>query len=131
MDNFPTKSGRNGKVLRSYHCKKCRSEYYSFYRKKNIETIRPREKNAVAEKRYYIQSLKTKCLCCDENFGPCLEFHHKDSSKKEFELSKGIKKSMEDIDREIAKCIVLCSNCHKKYHAGVPDIVDKVNNVFD
>jgi hypothetical protein len=49
-----------------------------------------------------------------------LAFHHLDTSKKErniSELAPGW--SIDRILKEIAKCKVLCHNCHTKVHAGI------------
>ena len=55
---------------------------------------------------------------CGENHPACLDFHHKDKKDKSFNVaimaSSGY--SIEKIKEEIAKCIVLCSNCHRKEH---------------
>lgn len=57
--------------------------------------------------------------------GPCLDFHHIDSSNKSFEISDVmikncyIKPGHIDYERlilEIAKCKILCANCHKSEH---------------
>ncbi len=46
-----------------------------------------------------------------------LEFHHRDSSEKDFGISyKGINKSFEKLKNELDKCDLLCSNCHKEVH---------------
>lgn len=53
----------------------------------------------------------------------CLDFHHKDLALKSYniaamargKLGEGKKKR---ILEEIAKCDVLCANCHRKLHAG-------------
>ena len=59
-----------------------------------------------------------KCEMCGENHPACLDFHHKDKKDKSFNVaimaSSGY--SIEKIKEEIAKCIVLCSNCHRKEH---------------
>lgn len=61
---------------------------------------------------------KLSCSKCEENHPACLEFHHLDLSVKEVEISKAVKLgwSIERIEREIEKCLVLCSNCHRKVH---------------
>jgi hypothetical protein len=42
-----------------------------------------------------------------------LEFHHLDPSQKEFAISvRGVTRSLEELRREAAKCVVLCANCH-------------------
>jgi hypothetical protein len=59
-----------------------------------------------------------KCNLCPEDDPACLEFHHKNSEEKEINLSYCYNKgwSKERILREMAKCEVLCSNCHRKLH---------------
>jgi hypothetical protein len=48
-----------------------------------------------------------------------LEFHHLDPGQKEFALSvRGLTRSLEEVRREAAKCIVLCANCHAEVEAG-------------
>lgn len=59
-----------------------------------------------------------KCSHCSENHPAVLDFHHEDPSMKEFNISSMIKRrnSIETIESEIEKCIVLCANCHRKLH---------------
>ena len=58
---------------------------------------------------------KLKCSKCDESHISCLEFHHLDPSKKEGLISK-MRSSRKKLKIELEKCIVLCSNCHRKLH---------------
>lgn len=45
----------------------------------------------------------------------CLDFHH--LKDKEFNISNEIRNlSIENLKKEINKCVVLCSNCHRKLH---------------
>jgi len=62
---------------------------------------------------------KNGCCKCGESAPVCLEFHHMDFNEKDFGLDvhSASKHSCEKIMKEIAKCMVLCSNCHKKEHA--------------
>jgi len=47
-----------------------------------------------------------------------LEFHHTDSSKKDFNVSqRGYTRSWKRVMEEIGKCIMLCANCHREIHA--------------
>ena len=60
-----------------------------------------------------------KCQRCGYN--KCisaLEFHHTDPTKKEFTISNDHFK-LKEVMKEIKKCILICSNCHKEYHAGL------------
>lgn len=61
------------------------------------------------------------CKICGEKEPCCLDFHHNNPAEKEFILgiANSCTKSMESLEREAAKCTVLCSNCHRKFHAGL------------
>jgi len=67
----------------------------------------------------YIQSIKnnSKCSNCPENDPSCLVFHHVNESEKEYDISRMKKMSIKSVQKEIDKCIILCSNCHMKLHA--------------
>ena len=47
-----------------------------------------------------------------------LEFHHLDPNEKDFGIG-GSTRSFEFLKKEVDKCVMLCSNCHKEVHAGV------------
>lgn len=83
-------------------CKKCRI-IYSCERSRKI-------------KKQCIEYLGGKCLHCgliDDQV--VYDFHHLDPKTKEFNLSK---KNIifEKAKKELDKCILLCSNCHRKLH---------------
>ena len=57
-----------------------------------------------------------KCIRC--GYDKCLkalEFHHIDPTKKDFTISNDHFK-LTDAVKEVKKCILLCSNCHKEFH---------------
>lgn len=58
------------------------------------------------------------CVECGESHPACLDFHHLDASEKDLEVPLAVRRgwSKERILKEIAKCVVLCSNCHRKIH---------------
>lgn len=54
---------------------------------------------------------------------PLFEFHHTDAKTKEFGISEdGSLRSWESIVAELAKCVMLCANCHREVHAGVREL---------
>lgn len=64
---------------------------------------------------------RKKCGCkyCPENNPVCLDFHHI-TNNKEYNIAKMINKgSLSKLLIELDKCKVVCSNCHRKIHAGV------------
>lgn len=62
-----------------------------------------------------------KCIYCGYNrCQAALDFHHLDARSKEFGLSRdGITRSWEKTKKELDKCILVCSNCHREVHAGI------------
>src|SRR6202008_4901923 len=96
--------------------RKYRREWY--YR--NKEHARSKVKERRNSLRQWLQEKKSKlkCTICDETHIATLDFHHIDPSKKDICLGRTIRNgwAIEKIETEIAKCIVLCANCHRKHH---------------
>jgi hypothetical protein len=58
------------------------------------------------------------CKICGETHVACLDFHHRDFEKKRNTISDMVYKQWpaEKIIKEMKKCDILCSNCHRKVH---------------
>lgn len=83
--------------------------YHIGYRDKQIEKYSDYKKK--------IQALKTPCAKCGENRLYVIDFHHIDPSKKAFNINrKTAIKDFSIIEKEAAKCISLCRNCHAEFH---------------
>ena len=93
----------NGR-LRS-ECKECH--------KNHVKKMYQKRKNTVGE----IKS-SVGCAKCGEKRPYILDFHHKDPSIKDAGIARmtSNKNKIEDIQKEIDKCVVLCSNCHREFH---------------
>lgn len=75
----------------------------------------------------------SKCQLCDYSKSQnALEFHHIDPSMKDFSLSqvRANPKNWGTITKELRKCILLCSNCHKEIHEGI-SFLPKTYQEFD
>jgi hypothetical protein len=59
-----------------------------------------------------------RCERCGEADADCLQFHHRDPKTKEITLADAVAGawSRKRILEEVAKCEVLCANCHLKHH---------------
>lgn len=102
-------------------CKQCKRERDKHH---HDTTYREKRLNLYKQRRLVIDDViteakKSGCVCCGETFAGCLEFHHTDPTIKEFQIAGGRNRNPETVKQEISKCIVVCSNCHKKIHAGV------------
>ena len=43
--------------------------------------------------------------------------HHTDPTTKLFALNDARNRTIKSIDKELAKCVVVCANCHRLIHA--------------
>ena len=120
MRELPREAPREGAcVIRTW----TRDQYNAAWRKwyaKNAPLKRAWETRRRKEIRRWWDELKaTKCCKrCGEDSPECLHFHHRDPEHKELELSNAIGRgwSRDRILAEVAKCDVLCANCHMKHH---------------
>ena len=90
-----------------------------FIKKKTNEAVFSRKLKD--NKIKYVNNFKRthKCEICGENSSCCLEFHHVHRENKLFTISSAICNiniNMKKLKLEIQKCVILCSNCHKKLH---------------
>lgn len=60
------------------------------------------------------------CILCGEEEKCCIDFHHLDPTQKKGNISMMANQgySEKTLLEEMAKCICICSNCHRKLHAG-------------
>lgn len=102
-------------------CKICARLFQKQKSKYHINQAENRKKRW-NENSIFIADIKQKsgCKICKSEFDPpVLSFHHLDSNEKDFAIGSGKSQSIEIIKAEIAKCIVVCHNCHAKIHAGI------------
>lgn len=117
---FSLKSKTTGQ--RSTICKPCHrlytKQHYKSNKTKYISRAKLRHPNDIARNRKFITDYKKQhsCKFCQESDYRCLDFHHLDQSIKHYNLSRMLHNSITTIQSEIDKCILICSNCHRKLH---------------
>jgi 5-methylcytosine-specific restriction endonuclease McrA len=107
-----------------------RKQYSREYYQKYHENIRKDEKRFLELREYkrivhaqyrarnnnIIDQIKQgqSCFYCDEFAPVCLDFHHID--KKDFNIgtARGTLFGLKTLIKEIEKCEIICSNCHRK-----------------
>ena len=86
---------------------------------KIVRTFRRRERTSALKE--YIDAIKSNgCKLCGYNkCREALEFHHVSADKK-FEIGTMAKRnvSINKLKPELAKCVLVCANCHREIHAG-------------
>ncbi|AMO42802.1 HNH endonuclease [Cyanophage S-RIM50] len=78
-----------------------------------------REQRVQRNKEFVLEHM-TPCIECGEADPVVIDFHHLDATEKEDGVSRLIwnNSSLDKIKTEIDKCVCLCSNCHRRVHAG-------------
>ena len=97
-------------------CKKCRKEYHAaLWRdsKKHRDRVSARRERIRQENKEFIISIKSvPCADCGGNFHhAAMDLHHLENKKDN--IARLLTYKRETLLKEIAKCIVLCSNCHR------------------
>lgn len=104
-ENFAVAATINGRIYRRQKCKTC---------KQARQRARRQERCA-----WLVEYKKTLfCHRCGFADYRALDFHHLDPKQKDFSVADFVSRgaSLAKIKKEIEKCIVLCSNCHRVEH---------------
>lgn len=69
------------------------------------------------KKQILLDARASGCIKCGEKHPACLDFHHRDGlANKLGDIATMRRFGMKRLRAEIAKCDVLCANCHRKHH---------------
>lgn len=85
------------------------------YRATHKEQIYAQESRRAARAKAWIDNLKSgPCMDCGNLFPPvCMDFDHRPDEVKSFGIALRKRYSQELLLKEIAKCDLVCSNCHR------------------
>ena len=101
-------------------CSECNKEFLKMHYHNNKSYYLDKNKRRKKSVKEWYEKIKRglKCSVCSEDDIICLDFHHPDPTTKEFPIAECIHRrvSIKRLENEIQKCIVLCSNCHRKLH---------------
>lgn len=95
-------------------------QYARAYLERNRVVHQERTRKRYLRLRCWLWEFKKtlSCIRCGEDHPACLVFHHREGELKLFEISLGPSRGFatQRMLAEIAKCDVLCANCHAKHH---------------
>lgn len=101
------------------YCRPCRAaykqEHYAANRQKYIDAAQARKRLVALERAgFLIEFFRTHpCVDCGEDDPLVLEFDH--LRDKAFEIARGLRdRGWDDLMAEMAKCEVICANCHRR-----------------
>lgn len=90
-------------------------EHYAANRQRYIDSAKKRRQAAVAERIEYLVAYLREhpCVDCGETDPIMLEFDH--LRDKEFGIGNGLRdRAWQSVLDEMAKCEVVCANCHRR-----------------
>jgi hypothetical protein len=94
----------------TYRCTRCSADAVSRRRRRVKATL--------------VREAGGRCVLC--GYDRCiaaLGFHHLDPNEKSFGLAAGgLARSLSKSREEVAKCALLCSNCHAEVEAGIQSL---------
>lgn len=117
-DFYKSSSKRDGLQNR---CKECnRNGNITSYANSSVRRAKVKEtrESTKARNKALVNRFKEWCGCkhCGESDYIVLDLHHVDPDGKDASPSELLGGSLEVLRAEIRKCIVLCSNCHRREH---------------
>ena len=86
------------------------------WRKEHSERYLATARRSYAKRDEWLRGFKAKCKYCPESRYPCLDFHHRDPAQKDVTIGQVRHWSRERLTVEIAKCDIVCANCHRWLH---------------
>lgn len=93
-----------------YHKQKSRDHYKKY--KKQYDARNKLQRDVTRKMLNKIKS--AGCTRCSEKDVRCIDFHHIKGKDKKLSSMWGW--NQERVLHEVAKCILLCANCHRKEH---------------
>ena len=110
------------KGIRQRKCRECSNAYNRAYytnKDRHKQAARVKQRKLTIAQKYQEWKSTQRCLVCGEAATECLDLHHTDPSTKEHTIGNlSSVGSWSTLQKEIAKCVVICANCHRKVHAG-------------
>jgi hypothetical protein len=117
VDDFAWR--RKAREQRDNYCRPCRAEYkqehYAANRQRYIDSAQRRRRAVVAERIEFLVAYLREhpCVDCGETDPVVLEFDH--LRDKKFSIAKGWRDhEWQSVLDEMAKCEVVCANCHRR-----------------
>ncbi|MDQ3062765.1 MAG: hypothetical protein M3R14_07865 [Acidobacteriota bacterium] len=108
------------------HCNFCQREYLRNHYANNKNYYKNRNKLNEEKNRQFIIEMKNKpCADCGKTYPPyVMDFDHK--GNKSFTIGASLHNYHKKVVTEIAKCDVVCANCHRERTFGKKSSFDSI-----
>ena len=117
---------------KSINCYQFRKDVNN-YRAECRECFNKKSYSKKYNKKLIVEYKGGKCQICGiiSDIENIYDLHHKNPSKKEYQISSKRTYKINSIKNELDKCYLLCSNCHSEVHGGLhPNYIIKPEEVY-
>jgi hypothetical protein len=106
------------------YCRPCAQKFNNDnYRNSPVRRAKLRARDKKETEKSYQMIFRHKrlvgCRKCGEREPVALDYHHIEPKLKDMPVSRMVCFSHKRLKAEIRKCVVICSNCHRKLYAGL------------
>lgn len=104
------------KGIRLTYCRECGKLLTRNHYKNNKKQYLKRNARSLAKCQEFVRNLKSRpCQDCGIQYPYyVMDFDHREGEVKEIQLNQFFRYSIKKLSEEIAKCDVVCSNCHRE-----------------
>lgn len=102
--------------IRHSYCRECGKTFTRKHYKSNKSQYLERNLRAYKKRREFLHRSKSKpCADCGVQYPYyVMDFDHREDEVKEHQLNQAARLKIKTIKDEIAKCDVVCANCHRE-----------------
>jgi hypothetical protein len=104
------------KGVRHIYCRECGKEFTRNHYRRNRRQYIERSMRANVRRREFMREMKSRpCADCGVQYPYyVMDFDHREGEEKVFEMNRVSYVTLGALKREIEKCDVVCSNCHRE-----------------
>jgi hypothetical protein len=102
--------------VRHHYCRDCGKDLTRSHYQRNKRQYCDRSLRAKLARREHVRQMKSRpCADCGIQYPYyVMDFDHREGEEKVFEMNRVIYVTMGALKKEIEKCDVVCSNCHRE-----------------
>jgi len=106
---------QNSKDGLQHYCKECKAtKFNQHYENNKKHYLNKAQKTRKLNKDIINESKNKPCMDCGKSYPYyVMDFDHRNPDEKLFDLGNYTKFGIKQIKEEIAKCDVVCANCHR------------------
>lgn len=107
---------QKAKGIRHAYCRECGKILTKSHYQRNKRQYLDKNLRSFQKRREFVRQIKSQpCADCEINYPYyVMDFPHRENETEEFGLNAATQKAINALKHEIAKCDVVCANCHRE-----------------